>query len=294
MNMKVTGVKVNPLLKEVARYVTPTPKTKTKKDTFHIESSSSSTQINTTYSKTRTTSKNYGELFGSYLEELGAFEGMNYEQIEEAKQAIQDNVYQFDKTQKVDEFASLFKITDSVYYLRSLGSMLKDSEARVDFYATIEAYRKDMITQINTYIDEQIALGIDEAKKEQFNLLKQKIAETNMLKDMAENSDKQVEGMKEAFETMSKCMQIALSIMHGDNVPPKDIQFLMENAPDMFEMAMNIRQMKEDPEDKESVLEDEEDKANESGEMESEPLSIKDFVSDDVINEMSGISESEG
>lgn len=292
--MKVTNVKVNPLLKEVARYVTPTPKTTTKKDTFHVESSSSSTQINTTYSKTRTTSKNYGELFGSYLEELGAFESMDYEQIEEVKKAIQDNVYQFDKTQKVDEFASLFKITDSVYYLRSLGNMLTDSKAKADFYATIDAYRKDMVNQINTYIDEQVALGVDEARKEQFNLLKQKIAETNMLKDMVENSNSQIEGMKEAFETMSKCLQIAMSIMDGDNVPQKDIQFLMENNPDLFKMAMSVRKMKEDPEDKDSVLEDEEDKANESGKPESEPLSIKDFVSDDVINEMSGISESEG
>lgn len=82
-----------------------------------------------------------------------------------------------------------------------------------------------------------------------------------------EASKKQLDAMGEKLKVQDKCQKIAAAIMRGDRVPPEDLEYLMNNDPEGYKLAMAMRREKKDPEDVESVL-DEEDKngaAEESG-----------------------------
>lgn len=68
------------------------------------------------------------------------------------------------------------------------------------------------------------------------------------------------------MKVMEACMKISASIIKGDKVPLKDLKFLMENDPAGYKLAMALRKEKKDPEEVESVLEDEEQPASAEGE----------------------------
>ena len=70
---------------------------------------------------------------------------------------------------------------------------------------------------------------------------------------------RELDALAKAMDAMEKCRKIAASIMKGDKVPPEDMEYLMNNDPDGFKLAMAMRREKKDPEDCESVL-DEEDR----------------------------------
>ena len=73
-------------------------------------------------------------------------------------------------------------------------------------------------------------------------------------------SKKQVlDDLSKKLKVLSKCQKIAASIMKGNHVPPEDLRYLMENDPAGYKLAMAMRRENPDPEDEESVL-DEEDK----------------------------------
>ena len=55
----------------------------------------------------------------------------------------------------------------------------------------------------------------------------------------------QADAAKEYGEEMSKLMKVAIRIMHGDIVPLKDEQKLMEFDSDLYQMAKNIGAMAE-------------------------------------------------
>ena len=74
----------------------------------------------------------------------------------------------------------------------------------------------------------------------------------------AEPSNGELDLLSQGLKVLEMCQKIAASIMKGDNVPPEDLKFLMENDPDGYRLAMAMRRHKEDPEDVDSVLEDEE------------------------------------
>ena len=74
----------------------------------------------------------------------------------------------------------------------------------------------------------------------------------------------QLDAMEKKLKVMSKCQKIAASIMRGDRVPPEDMAYLMNNDPEGYKLAMAMRRENPDPEDCESVL-DEEDRAGASG-----------------------------
>lgn len=76
-----------------------------------------------------------------------------------------------------------------------------------------------------------------------------------------ETSQKQLDSMGEKLKIQNKCQKIAASIMKGDRVPPEDLQYLMEHDPEGYKLAMAMRREKRDPEDCESVLNDEDRKA---------------------------------
>ena len=81
-----------------------------------------------------------------------------------------------------------------------------------------------------------------------------------------EEMRKQSKASAEMFEIQRKCLLIAIRIMSGDNVPPEDIIYLAENAPELYARAMIMRMYKEDPEDHKRVSED---KKSESAEPKS-------------------------
>lgn len=69
----------------------------------------------------------------------------------------------------------------------------------------------------------------------------------------------QLDAMEKKLKVMNKCQKIAASIMRGDRVPPEDMAYLMNNDPEGYKLAMAMRRENPDPEDCESVL-DEEDR----------------------------------
>ena len=81
----------------------------------------------------------------------------------------------------------------------------------------------------------------------------------------AEPSDGELDLLSQGLKVLELCEKIAASIMRGDKVPIEDLRFLMENDPEGYRLAMALRRHKEDPEEVESVLEDEE-KRDGSGE----------------------------
>ena len=73
----------------------------------------------------------------------------------------------------------------------------------------------------------------------------------------AEPSNSELDLLSEGLKVLELCQKIAASIMKGNNVPPEDLRFLMENDPDGYRLAMALRRNNPDPEDEESVLPDE-------------------------------------
>lgn len=92
----------------------------------------------------------------------------------------------------------------------------------------------------------------------------QKLDEQNnmleFLQMQLESTREQVKAGEEGWADYGKCLVIARRIANGDNVPMQDIDFLREKNPELFLKAMSMRMPNKDPEDCESVLEDEEDK----------------------------------
>ena len=72
----------------------------------------------------------------------------------------------------------------------------------------------------------------------------------------------QLDSMAEKLKVMRKCQKIAAAIMRGDRVPPEDLEYLMNNDPDGYKLAMAMRRENPDPEDCESVLDEEDRRGN--------------------------------
>lgn len=68
---------------------------------------------------------------------------------------------------------------------------------------------------------------------------------------------KELDALARQLDVLEKCQKIAASIMKGNNVPPEDLQYLMNNDPDGYKLAMAMRRQNPDPEDEKSVLDDE-------------------------------------
>lgn len=79
-------------------------------------------------------------------------------------------------------------------------------------------------------------------------------------------SSDQLEALKEAMDILEACAKIAASIMKGDQVPPKDLQYLMEHDIKGYQLAMAMRRPKEDPEKCKSAVPEEEQRAQGSAE----------------------------
>lgn len=72
-----------------------------------------------------------------------------------------------------------------------------------------------------------------------------------------EAKKKELDALARQLDVLEKCQKIAASIIKGNNVPPEDLQYLMNNDPDSYKLAMAMRRHNPDPEDEKSVLDDE-------------------------------------
>ena len=72
-----------------------------------------------------------------------------------------------------------------------------------------------------------------------------------------QSSGSELELLEKAMDVQDKCLKIAASIMKGNRVPPEDLEYLMNNDPEGYKLAMAMRRENPDPEDEESVLGDE-------------------------------------
>ena len=72
-----------------------------------------------------------------------------------------------------------------------------------------------------------------------------------------ESKKKELDSMEKKLDVLRKCQKIAASIMKGNRVPPEDLQYLMNNDPEGYKLAMAMRRHNPDPKDEESVLDEE-------------------------------------
>ncbi len=112
--------------------------------------------------------------------------------------------------------------------------------------------------------EEQEKQKAEQAKKAKEN-------ELSMLEMQLQASKEQSEGMEKSFDTMGKCLLIAMRITRGDIVPMKDMKFLMDNDPELYKQSILLRQPNDDPEKHKSVLEDEEESTENADSSGSEP-----------------------
>ena len=81
-----------------------------------------------------------------------------------------------------------------------------------------------------------------------------------MLKQLRESSKASPD---DPFTIRLKCIEIAIRIRNGDNVPNKDKRFLLENEPEMYSTALLFRRKNDNPKKYKSILEDEKDDLSE-------------------------------
>ena len=110
--------------------------------------------------------------------------------------------------------------------------------------------------QAVAYIDQQRA-QLEQKLEEHRAKQRSKLAE-------AQGKSKELDMLGEQMKVLELCMKIAASVMKGDKVPAKDLEFLRLNDPDGYRIAMALRRHKDDPEEVDSVLEDEEENRDNS------------------------------
>ena len=138
------------------------------------------------------------------------------------------------KTSSKDIISQKAKQDDELY-LQSLGSQLTISDE------ALELFNKQITEK---YKDEN----------QQENKIRDYYLE---LRDQLKQAHESADATGESFETLGKCIQIAMRIVSGDKVPIQDERYLMENNMELYSMAMNMRMIKEDPKEWDSLLEEE-------------------------------------
>ena len=91
-------------------------------------------------------------------------------------------------------------------------------------------------------------------------LIARQTAEAN-----ARAAKEQSEAAAEQWEKMAKALEIARRISKGGRVPPQDEQFLLEFSQEMYMAAKMMAIMAKEHKDEDSVLEDEEETAEDGG-----------------------------
>lgn len=111
--------------------------------------------------------------------------------------------------------------------------------------------------QALSYLEEQSRLAWE--RDQQRDQRRDRASDSLSALDTAKS---QLDSMAEKLKVMRKCQKIAASVMRGDRVPPEDLAYLMNNDPEGYKLAMAMRRENPDPEDCESVLDEEDRRGN--------------------------------
>ncbi len=125
--------------------------------------------------------------------------------------------------------------------------------------AQAPADKLSLSRQALDYLEQQDKLReeLDERRSQQHSLIQSQL-------DAMQTKKSELDALGKHLKTQSKCQKIAASIMKGDRVPPEDLAYLMKNDPEGYKLAMAMRRPKKDPEDCESVLDEEDKKSGSS------------------------------
>lgn len=77
--------------------------------------------------------------------------------------------------------------------------------------------------------------------------------------EQLEAAHAQAKATGEGLREKMMCLEIAMRIISGDNVPKEDHQYLLKKDPGLYMRAISMRFQKEDPKDHDRLTEDEED-----------------------------------
>ena len=116
--------------------------------------------------------------------------------------------------------------------------------------------RKDSVDKL-TLSRQAVAFVEEQSRKMWDEVRERERRRQSRMGGAAEPANGELDLLSQGLKVLELCQKIAASIMRGDNVPPEDLKFLMKNDPDGYRLAMALRRHKEDPEEVDSVLEDE-------------------------------------
>lgn len=108
-------------------------------------------------------------------------------------------------------------------------------------------------------------LGLVKKKEQEENASAREEAEKQMYQEMLENTKEAAEKQGEGYEDLAKALEIARRILNGDIVPAQDEQFLMGYNSEIYMRVKSMAEAKEDPEEYDSLLEEEEEDDSGSG-----------------------------
>lgn len=93
-------------------------------------------------------------------------------------------------------------------------------------------------------------------ERERAQALRERLANGTDIREQLDAADATAEAALEPYEVLSRCMKIAANIMSGKKVPAKDVQYLMENDPKLYQMSVALRRPPKDDRECERVVRD--------------------------------------
>lgn len=99
-------------------------------------------------------------------------------------------------------------------------------------------------------------------ERERQEALKQKLAGQSDLLNQLDSANETADAQGENFRVMERCFKIASNIMSGKRVPPKDLQYLMEHDPKLYQLAVAMRRSDKDDKECDPVVKDEDEEAS--------------------------------
>lgn len=107
---------------------------------------------------------------------------------------------------------------------------------------------------------DRLELSGREPQQDVFQAMKERMEQTRAeIAQQAQQARDQAKAEADALKVKLLCFKIAMRILAGDKVPPEDEKYLLDNDPDLYNVAVSGRIQKEDPEEYDSLLEDDEE-----------------------------------
>ena len=132
--------------------------------------------------------------------------------------------------------------------------------------------------------------GIQKAKDTD-NDLQERMGELQGYLKQLENAREQGEAAAESTKIIIKCLQIAMRIISGDEVPREDHEFLAKHDPKLYTEALSRRMPKKDPHKYERLSEDEKPDTSNTSNKTGDPAQDESisFANIEITVENSGV-----